>query len=104
MLTKKDIQMIREALVQDFKKVFLEEGKKIFATKEELQEVRIELKNDIQLLKEDVLLFKDEILGEVKAMREELTIVVGYRQYIEDHDERISALERGKYVIGVAEK
>ena len=37
--------------------------------------------------------FKDDILFEIKAMREELAIVIGYRQRIEDHEERIEVLE-----------
>jgi hypothetical protein len=66
MLTKNDICQLME----------------VFATRKELYLVRDELKSDI-------VGFKDEILHEIKAMREELTVVVGYRQHIEDHAEMI---------------
>ena len=79
MLTKKD----KADLVQEFSK--------IFATKEELAHVTTELRRE---LKNDILQFKDDILFEIKAMREELAIVIGYRQTIENHEERISMLEQ----------
>lgn len=74
MLTKKD----KADLVQEFSE--------IFATKDELKQFKSEIKNDI-------VQFKDDILFEIKAMREELSIVIGYRQTIEDHEERIVSLE-----------
>lgn len=64
MLTKKD------------KSEFVEEINKVFATKH------------------DLIQFKDDILFEIKAMREELAVVIGYRQRIEDHEERIEVLEQ----------
>jgi hypothetical protein len=44
--------------------------------------------------KAEVLEFKDLILGEMKAMREEFTVTMGYRQHLEDHDERITRVEK----------
>lgn len=64
MLTKKD------------KVDLLEEFSRVFATKHEL------------------IQFKDDILFEIKALREELSIVIGYRQMIQDHEERIELLEQ----------
>lgn len=64
MLTKKD------------KSEFVEEINKVFATKH------------------DLIQFKDDILFEIKAMREELAVVIGYRQMIENHEERIEVLEQ----------
>ena len=74
MLTKRD----RAQLLEDFSKVF--------ATKTELHELRDELKNDI-------LNFKVEILGEIRSMRDEIAILVGYRQTIENHDKRLTRVE-----------
>lgn len=37
--------------------------------------------------------FKDAILTEIKAMREELAIIIGYKDQIEDHETRITKLE-----------
>lgn len=66
MLTKKD----RADLLEEFSEVF--------ATKHEL------------------IQFKDDILFEIKAMREELTMVIGYRQMIEEHEDRIQSLEQSR--------
>lgn len=68
MLTKKD----KSDLVREFSEIFV--------TKEEFRSGLIQ--------------FKDDILFEIKAMREEISIIVGYRQTIEEHDERITTLER----------
>ncbi len=70
MLTKRDIQTLKE----------------IFITQDDFNEFRGEIKNDI-------LQFKDDILWEIKAMREEMTIMIGYRGTIEDHEQRIKILE-----------
>jgi len=42
------------------------------------------IKGGIRNLKEEILEFKDEILGEVKAMREELTVALGQYSRHED--------------------
>ena len=42
------------------------------------------LDDESALIKEEILEFKDEILGEVKAMREELTIALGQYSRHED--------------------
>ena len=49
---------------------------------------------DVLSFKDDLLSFKDSILGEIRSLREEITIVVGYRDQIEEHDIRISSLEK----------
>ena len=50
-----------------------------------------DLKNE---LKNDIVTFKDQILGEIKSLREEVTIVTSYRDKIEDHEERLEKLEK----------
>jgi len=56
------------------------------------------IKGGIRNLKEEILEFKDEILGEVEAMREELTIALGqysrHEDTLENHEERLSKLEK----------
>jgi len=44
--------------------------------------------------KEDMVDFKDEILHEIKGLREEITIVIGHKDQIEDHDYHIERLEK----------
>ena len=44
--------------------------------------------------KENLVDFKDEILHEIKGLREEITLVIGYKDQIEDHDYRIERLEK----------
>lgn len=51
------------------------------------------IKEEQKSLRGDLLTFKDEILSEVQAMRQELSIVIGYRDQIEDHEIRIDKLE-----------
>jgi len=71
MLTNSDINKLKET----------------FATKDELQMAKNDLKNDL-------VNFKDAILHEILAMRDELSIVLGYREQIEDHEHRLEKLEK----------
>jgi len=70
------------------------ELKRIFATKNDLK--RFATKNDLKRFatKDDLLSFKDAILKEIKDMRDEIALIVGYRDRIEDHEERIERLEK----------
>lgn len=67
MLTKIDINKLREA----------------FVTKDEFKD-----------LKNDIVTFKDEILHEIIKLRDDITVVIGYRDMIEDHEQRIIKLEK----------
>ncbi len=44
--------------------------------------------------KDNLVDFKDTILNEIKGLREDIAIVVGYKDEIEDHDYRIEQLEK----------
>lgn len=77
MLTKSDLKQIQNLLNRALKG---------FATKDDLQGLKKELKNDI-------VQFKDDILHEIIELREANTITTGYRDLIEDHNERIEKLE-----------
>ena len=63
-----------------------------------IQAFRKELKEDIsnlrKELKEDIVAFKDQILNEIVKLREDMTVVVGWSDRIEDHEVRIEKLER----------
>lgn len=57
-------------------------------TKSDLENLK-----EIFATKEDLVNFKDAILHEILAMREQLSIVIGYRDQIEDHEIRIEKIE-----------
>ncbi len=44
--------------------------------------------------KNDIVMFKDAILAEIQKMRDELAIIIGYKDQIEDHETRIEKLEK----------
>jgi hypothetical protein len=67
MLTKIDINKLKEA----------------FVTKDEFKD-----------LKNDIVTFKDEVLHEIIKLRDDITVVIGYRDMIEDHEQRIIKLEK----------
>ncbi|MEK7633626.1 MAG: hypothetical protein AAB437_02170 [Patescibacteria group bacterium] len=43
--------------------------------------------------KDDLIDFKDSILSEIIKLREDITIIIGYRDMVEDYDQRIEKLE-----------
>lgn len=45
-------------------------------------------------LKDDLVKFKDEILSEIIKLRDDITVVIGYRDMIENHELRITKLEK----------
>lgn len=57
------------------------------------------LEDETALIREQNLEYKDAILGEIKDMREELTVTLGqytrHEETLEDHEERIKKLEPG---------
>lgn len=62
----------------------IEKMKIVFATKEDLKEF---------VTKNDIISFKDQILYEIQKLRDDVAIVIGYRDMIEDHENRIGRLE-----------
>ena len=56
--------------------------KRVFVTKDEFSN-----------LKNDIVDFKDSILSEIIKLREDIEVVIGYRDMIENHDRRIEKLE-----------
>ncbi len=66
----------------------IEELKKTFPTK---QEMAAAIQKAIKETKPGWL---DEMMGEIKTMRDELAIVTGYKDQIEDHEVRIDLVEK----------
>lgn len=60
------------------------------------------LKQEIQFVEKrfgsNVLEFKDAVLKEIKDMRDEVAIVGGQRDTIEDHDQRIETIEKHLHI------
>ena len=83
MLTTTDLKKIKEITRDEIQTELRKELKK-YATKDDLFHVAQELKKE---LKSDILDFKDSILHEIIKLREDITIVIGYSDRIEDHDQ-----------------
>jgi predicted nucleic acid-binding Zn-ribbon protein len=88
MITKKDIDLL----------------KSVFATKDDIVKINHDItgindditgiKGNITGIKDAIVEFKDIILKEIQAMREELIIISGYKDTLEDHEIRIEKLEK----------
>lgn len=76
--------MITDADIKKIEKAFT----KKFATKEDLKNYAT---------REDMIDFKDSILSEIIKLREDIAVVIGYRDMIENHDQRIEKLETTVY-------
>lgn len=60
-------------------------------TEPDLKHALEEFKNEFKNI---VIGFKDEILKEIQNLRVDVTIVTGYKDQIEDHEDRITKLEK----------
>jgi len=58
-------------------KIDINKLKEIFVTKDEFKD-----------LKNDIVTSKDEILHEIIKLRDDITVIIGYRDMIEDHEQR----------------
>src|SRR3989344_4482853 len=85
MITDADIKKIEKALTRKFA---TKDDLKQFATKEDLKNYAT---------RDDLVNFKDSILTEIIKLREDIQVVIGYRDMIEDHDQRIEKLETTVY-------
>lgn len=89
--TKKDLQRSVNQLIE-YINLSSELTKK--ELREEIRALRDELKRDISQLKRDIIQFKDDILYELIKIRENMDVMVGYRDLIENHEVRIHKLEK----------
>lgn len=76
--------MTRKDLTDELKK---------FATKDDLNNAIKDLAS-----KDDLITFKDAILHEIVKMRDEVAIVGGQRDMLEDHDQRIETIEKHLHI------
>lgn len=63
-------------------------------TKSDFEHIKQLIDDSRKQLKDDILDFKSEILGEIQSLREDVMIVIGYKDQIEDHELRIQKLEQ----------
>ncbi|MEK7597697.1 MAG: hypothetical protein AAB441_03580 [Patescibacteria group bacterium] len=85
MITDADVKKIEKALAKSFT---TKGDSERFATKDDLKNYAT---------KDDLINFKDSILSEIIKLREDIEVVIGYRDMIEDHDQRIEKLETAVY-------
>ena len=112
MITDADIKKIEKALTgkfstkDDSKRFATKDDLKRFATKDDLKRFatkedfkRFATKEDLKnyATKDDLINFKDSILSEIIKLREDIAVVIGYRDMIENHDQRIEKLETTVY-------
>ena len=44
-------------------------------------------------MREDITVFKDEIMGKLQNVQDDMTVYKGWRDMMEDHETRITKLE-----------
>jgi len=97
MITDTDIKKLEKkfATKDDLKAMEARQDAK-FATKDDLKAFATEesLKKTQKSMEDAIINFKDEILHEIKGLREEISIVMGYKDQIEDIDYRVERLEK----------
>lgn len=47
----------------------------------------------ITQFKDDIFIMLDKVMGELKSLREEVGVITGYKDQIEDHETRIEKIE-----------
>jgi len=66
-------------------------------TQQDIKTIQSMIDTNHQSLKNDILQFKDEILTEIVHLRDDFAILTGYRDSLEDHEQRIDELEKHVY-------
>ena len=86
--------LVTEAFFTRELKKELNKGLSVFA-RDFAEEIfaRVATKSELKELKNDIYLFKDEILHEILKLREDNTIILHQRERIDDHEERLEKLE-----------
>ncbi len=82
--------MITDADIKKLSTVFAtKDDLKQFATKDDLKEIG----QKIDGLKTRIDILEDNVTGEIAKLHDENLITSSYRQRIEDHEERLNAIE-----------
>ncbi len=97
-LTKNDVKEIIVEAISANNAIQTEQLKREFfrinntLAKHDLQFMKLE--NKIDSIKNDVAKFEDKVMGVIRDMRDEIAVLVGYKDDIEDHGVRIEKLEQ----------
>ncbi len=85
MITYRDIEKLRQVFAT-------KDDLKNYATKGDFKDMesRMDLKYPS---KDDLNLLRLEILNEIRVLHDEIAVIVGYRDDLEDHELRITKLE-----------
>ena len=67
--------------------------KTVFATKEDLKAYTTKEDLRAYATKMDLIDFKDAILHEIRDLRDDITVTTGYRDMLEDHENRLEVVE-----------
>lgn len=102
MLTKTDLKLIRvlmeEMKDEIVKRTDINMDKKIDTLRNEMNhefaKVRKELAETKVELKNDIVTFKDEIIGEIRDIQIDSEVIRSYSDRLENHDSRITKLEQ----------
>lgn len=99
-LTKNDLKLIRGVVdeVVEEKVTSIVEEKVTSIVEDKVTSIVVEKVTDIiaennQTLRSEIVQFKDDILGEIVKLREDVAVVTGYKDQIENHEERITRVE-----------
>ncbi|KKR32440.1 MAG: hypothetical protein UT63_C0044G0007 [Candidatus Gottesmanbacteria bacterium GW2011_GWC2_39_8] len=63
-------------------------------TKTDLSAIKALVDSAKKELKDDIANFKDEIIGRIQKSDEELAVIAGNKDQLENHEERIGTLEK----------
>lgn len=94
-VTKKEVEEIieknNEKLISSIKEEFLH-----------VYEILAQHDKKFVKLENDIVQFKDDILHEIVDLRDDITVVTGYRKMLEDHDHRIVKIETKVFSVKVS--
>lgn len=98
MLTKTDIVTIKQIIREEMKEQTkpLKEDIGLFKDQilKEIQSLRSEMVDFKREVKNDIVTFKDEIIGEIRDSQTDKELISSYKDDLEDHEVRIAKLER----------
>lgn len=84
MLTKVDLQAIKELIKDSQQGLEKKLAEKIDSSRQEVE----------RKLTKKITEFKDQILGEIEDLREDNTIMTGFSDQLEDHELRLTKIEK----------